>query len=211
MTAAPPGSPVAEGVRSLEVRWIVPGQLGAAMAGWFARFPAEMESREDTYLLHPRLRGLSVKIRGGGTLEVKVYHGSPGILDLAGRAHGRMESWQKWSFPCGPLPGSPDPAGWRLLRKRRQVSRLPMASGRTPGRVPGPDGEPGCVVELTEVHMQGEAWWSLGFESTGPAAQLRSELEAAATFVFAQPLPGGMELGWDDSSSFAEWLCRGYW
>ena len=99
MTAEPPESPVTEGVRSLEVRWIFPGQLEAAVAGWFGRFPAGTQSREDTYLLDPQLRGLSVKIRGGVALEVKVYRGSPGILDLPGRARGRMESWQKWSFP----------------------------------------------------------------------------------------------------------------
>ena len=63
------------------------------MARWFERFPAETQSREDTYLLDPPLRGLSVKVRGGAALEVKVYRGSPGILDLPGRARGCMESW----------------------------------------------------------------------------------------------------------------------
>jgi hypothetical protein len=102
MTAGQPESPVIEGVRSLEVRWIIPGLLDAAVAGWFARFPAEVEAREDIYLLQPRLRGLSVKVRAGPALEVKVYHGSPGMLQVAGRAWGRLESWQKWSFPGGP-------------------------------------------------------------------------------------------------------------
>ena len=72
------------------------------MAGWFGRFPAGTESREDSYLLDPLLPGLSVKVRGGGALEVKVYRGSPGILEVAGRARGRLESWQKWSFPVQP-------------------------------------------------------------------------------------------------------------
>jgi hypothetical protein len=66
MTALLPQSLVTEGVRSLEVRWIFPGQLEAAVARWFGRFPAAEESREDTYLLDPQLRGLSVKVRGGG-------------------------------------------------------------------------------------------------------------------------------------------------
>ena len=39
--------------------------------------------------------GLSVKVRGGRALEVKVYRGSPGILEVARRARGRMESWLK--------------------------------------------------------------------------------------------------------------------
>src|ERR1039457_1184676 len=104
MPAEPPHSTVTEGGRTLEVRWIFPGRLEPAVAGWFGRFPAGTESREDTYLLDPRLRGLSVKVRGGGELEVKVYRGSPGILEVAGRARGRLESWQKWSFPFSP-PG----------------------------------------------------------------------------------------------------------
>ena len=95
MTAEPPQSLVTEAVRSLEVRWTFPGQLEAAVARWFGRFPAGLESREDTYLLDPQLSGLSVKVRGDGALEVKAYRGSPGILPGAGRARGRMESWQK--------------------------------------------------------------------------------------------------------------------
>ena len=70
MSAVPPEGLVTEGVRTLEVRWIFPGPLETAVAGWFGRFPARTESREDTYLLDPQLRGLSVKVRGGGALEV---------------------------------------------------------------------------------------------------------------------------------------------
>ena len=199
--------PVTEGARSLEVRWIFPGQLEAAVAGWFGRFPARMESREDTYLLEPWLDGLSVKVRGRGALEVKAYRGSPGILEVAGRVRGRLESWQKWSFPVSPLsPGSGNPAGWRPVRKRRRLSRFSPGSGQIVARSPGPEREPGCEVELTEVHTNGQYWWSLGFEATGPRDLLRSELEATAALVFAEALPGGVEAGPDQSRSYAEWL-----
>ena len=57
MTAESPEIQVTEGARSLEVRWIFPGQLEAAVAGWFGRFPARTESREDTYLLEPGWAG----------------------------------------------------------------------------------------------------------------------------------------------------------
>jgi len=204
MTAEPSQSPVTEAVRSLEVRWIFPGQLEAEVAGWFGRFPAATESREDTYLLDPQLPGMSVKIRGGGALEVKVYRGSPGILEVAGRARGRLESWQKWSFPLSPLrQDSADPAGWRTVRKRRRISRF---SGPIVARTPGLGGEPRCEVELTEVRTRGQDWWALGFEATGPADLLRSALEATAALVFAQALPGGMQPGPDESRSYAEWL-----
>jgi hypothetical protein len=205
--AEPLESPVTEGVRSLEVRWIFPGQMETAIAGWFRRFPAEMESREDTYLLDPPLRGLSVKVRGGGTLEVKAYRGSPGILEVAGRARGRMESWQKWSFPFSPLSqNSGDPAGWRPVRKRRRISRFSWASGQIVAPGSGLGQQRRCEVELTEVRAGGQDWWTLGFEATGPADLLRSELEATAALVFAQALPGGVEPGPDESRSYAEWL-----
>ena len=207
MTAEPPPNPVTEGLRSLEVRWIFPGQLETAVAGWFARFPAVIESREDTYLLNPQLRGLSVKVRGGGTLEVKVYHGSPGILEVAGRARGRLEAWQKWSFPASPFrPHSGDPAGWRPVRKRRRITQFSLASGPIAAPAPGLGGEPRCAMELTEVRTGGQDWWTLGFEAAGPADLLRSALQAAATLVFAQALPGGVEPGLDESRSYAEWL-----
>jgi hypothetical protein len=208
MAVEPADSPVAEAVRSLEVRWIFLGQLEAAVAGWFGRFPARTESREDTYLLDPQLPGLSVKVRGGGALEVKVYRGSPGTLEVAGRARGRLQSWQKWSFPFSPLrQDSGDPAGWRTVRKRRRISRFSGASGPIVAPAPGPGRELRCEVELTEVRTRGQDWWTLGFEATGPADLLRSKLEATAALVFAQALPGGMEPGPDESRSYAEWLC----
>ena len=137
MTAEPPQSPVTEAVRSLEVRWIFPGQLETAVAGWFGRFPARTETREDTYLLDPQLRGLSVKVRGGGALEVKAYRGSPGILEVPGRARGRMESWQKWSFPCNPLrPGS---GPGRLAAGTQEAAHQPVPPGQRTAsrRAPG--------------------------------------------------------------------------
>ena len=207
MTAEPPQNPVTEGVRSLEVRWIFPGQLDTAVTGWFGRFPAATESREDTYLLDPQLPGLSVKVRGGRALEVKVYRGSPGSIEVAGRARGRLESWQKWSFPVSPLRhDSAGPAAWRPVRKRRRISRFSLASELIVARPPGLGGEPRCEVELTEVRTAGQDWWTLGFEATGPADLLRSELQATAALVFAQALPGGVEPGPDESRSYAEWL-----
>jgi hypothetical protein len=144
---------------------------------------------------------------GHEALEVKVYRGSPGFLEIAGRARGRMECWQKWSFPCGP-PGQAGaaPPGWVLVHKR--ISRISVASGQIQARALGQGEKRGCMVELTEVHRHGEAWWTLGFEATGPPSLLRRELEAAATLVVAQALPDDIELDTDHSQSYATWLGR---
>jgi hypothetical protein len=148
-----------------------------------------------------------VKVRGGGALEVKVYRGSPGILQVPGRARGRLESWQKWSFPVSPLrPDGGAAAGWRPVRKRRRISRFSLASGPIVARAPGLGGEPRCEAELTEVRTSGQDWWTLGLEATGPAGLLRSEVQATAALVFAQALPGGVEPGPDDARSYAQWL-----
>ena len=75
-------------------------------------------------------------------------------------------------------------------------------------RVPLTGQEPGCAVELTEVITGGEAWWTLAFEAAGTADLVRSDLNAAAAFMFAQALPGQAEPSMNDSRSYAEWLWR---
>jgi hypothetical protein len=191
------------------VRWILPGQLDAAIAGWFGRFPAGLDSREDTYLIHPVLRGLAVKIRAGQMLEVKQYHGSPGILDAAGRARGRIESWRKWSFPFGPLgPDNAGPPSWVVVHKRRRMSRFRLVGGQLMADAADRAGGAECGVELTEVRSGGETWWSLGFEATGPADLLSSTLESTVALMFAEAMPGDVELDMDHCQSYAEWLSR---
>jgi hypothetical protein len=214
LSAVPEGSMV-EGVSSLEARWIFPGRLDIAVAGWFGRSDPEMESREDAYLIDPDTDGLSVKVRAGRALEVKLFRGSPGILDFPGRARGRIQHWQKWSFPFHPVSrDTSDPAGWRWVRKQRRISRFSLASGQIrPAAAPARDlaDEARCAVELTELRLQHQDWWSLGLEATGPAHLLGTGLEATAALVFTRFLPGGVELRMDDSMSYAEWLrviCR---
>ena len=143
MTAEPPGSPVSEAVRSLEVRWIFPGELQGAVVRWFGRFPAGTEAREDIYLLAPRLPGLSVKVRGGGALEVKAYRGSPGILAAAGRARGRMEFWQKWSISLYPARRRPRRAA-RLAAGTQEAADQPVLTGQRAGRGARPGAGPGA-------------------------------------------------------------------
>jgi hypothetical protein len=74
--------------------------------------------------------------------------------------------------------------------------------------ISGPGQQPRCEVELTEVLANGQDWWTLGFEATGPSSLLRSTLQATAALVFAQALPGGVERGPDESSSYAKWLSQ---
>jgi hypothetical protein len=203
-----PPCPGTDGVPSLEVRWIFAGRPPTVAAAWIGRFPARTVMLEDAYLVTPYLPGLSVKVREGRAFEVKEYHGSPGVIEVPGCARGRLESWQKWSFPCGPACGGSDPAVWRKVRKTRRISWLSPAGDQSAALANGPGGGPRCAVELTEFNALGEDWWTLGFEATGPPGALRGQLEDAAALVFGQGRPDGVELGLGACMSYAQWLRR---
>lgn len=207
MMPGPRGDPVTMGVPSLEVRWILPGSLDLAVAEWFAAFPSETESREDVYLIQPDMAGLSVKSRAGQALDVKAFGGSPGTLDLRGPVCGRLQHWRKWSFPFRPVgPGWGFPDGWTPVRKQRRTSQFSLSHGRITRPAAGWTGGPRCTVELTAIHARHQDWWSVGLEATGPGDRLRQVLGATAAFVFARPLPPGVDLRLQDSLSYAEWL-----
>ena len=119
---------------------------GSSRASWRLRSPGgsgafqaeKRSSRQDTYLLNPQLSGLSVKVRGGGALEVKVYCGSPGILDLPGRARGRIPVLAEVVLSVSPLrqDGGDPPAGSRYARGAASAgSRWPAGRSRHPARV----------------------------------------------------------------------------
>ncbi len=205
-TFAPPENTAAtQPVPSLEVRWILPGELHDAMTEWFSRFRPEGEWRRDSYLLGPGMSKMSVKVRAGRALETKVYGGSPGMLGVPGQPRGRLQCWQKWSFPIRPVMLEHGD-GWRTVDKTRYISRLPLHPGRIAANSHDPAGQARCAVELTKVRAHGLAWWSLALEATGPPDLLRGQLEATAAFLFCQGLPAGVELRIDDSWSYAEWL-----
>jgi hypothetical protein len=183
--------------RTCEVRWIRPGRPGSEIDHWFSRFAQVPETRDDDYLISPRLPGLSIKIRGGASFEVKQHRGVVGALDIAGAAAARIDSWIKRSIPLTggvdlsrPLEGS----AWRRVSKRRQIARFPIdASG-------GPD----CSVELTEVEVAGQSWWTLGFEAGGRGALGR--IKHTAAVVFAEPLPTASEFRAGEACSYADWI-----
>ena len=103
--------------------------------------------------------------------------GSPGNPRSGGtrlRTHGVLA---EVVFPFRPLcQDSGDLAGWRPVGKRRRISRFSLADGPAAGHAPGLGHKPRCEVELTEVRTNGQDWWTLGFEATGPAGLLRRAL-----------------------------------
>ncbi len=178
------------------------------MIEWFNPFVGQLETRTDTYLPIGRAEGLSVKIRGGLRLDIKVSIGAKGVLDLPGHARGRTQSWKKWSLPMPPVreidAQSPDRV---QIAKRRRIGWFSVAHGVATARAaPGATGEAMCTVELTEVLKGEETWWTLGLEAAGAPATLRRTLAATAELLFSSPLPDGLRLHITDSMSYSEWL-----
>ena len=191
---------------TLEVRWVRPGALDGPTTEWFDRFPAMTESRRDDYLIGPDLGELSVKIRAGRALEVKMYRGLLGTLDVPGRARGLMEFWQKWSFPLGAVRPAGESSSWQSIYKVRRLTFFSTRAGRVHVGVEPPASGAQCAVELTEVRMLGRNWWTLGFEANGPEESLRETVESTAAHVFAQASAEGFELTLKESGSYSSWL-----
>lgn len=182
---------------TLEVRWIVAGPPAAAVLDWFGRFPARTQTREDRYLLWPGLPGLSVKLRGDRSLDVKAYLGNYGVMAVPGGGQGRLERWRKWSLPLTPArPSGAAAEGWVLVRKQRHLTWFPLPAA--PGT--------GCAAELTEAQASGQTWWSVGLEAAGTPGLLRAAVLHAAGLLFAVPLPAAEKLSLDNSRSYAQWL-----
>jgi hypothetical protein len=178
------------------------------MIDWFTPFLEQVESREDAYLVGQRIQGMSVKIRGGAQLDLKVASGSHGVLDVSGRARGHLQSWKKWSFPIPLVPVlDVESADWVRVGKTRRIGRFSFADGAhvTRGVSSGEDLTT-CAVELTEVAKSGERWWTLAFEAVGHPGTMREAIETTAAIVFSDPLPGELELSLADSKSYVEWL-----
>jgi hypothetical protein len=186
--------------RTCEVRWIRPGRHGSEISRWFSRFPQVPETRDDDYLISPRMPGLSIKIRGGASFEVKQQRAVVGALDIEGEAAGSIDSWIKRSIPLpagADLAHPPEGSAWRRVSKRRQIARFPVEGA-------GSQGAPYCSVELTEVEVMGQPWWTLGFEAGGRGALGR--IKRTAALVFAEPLPTASALRADEACSYAEWI-----
>ena len=197
--------PAPDGDLSLEVRWILPGPLPPEMIEWFGTGPGGVETRRDTYLAQRTGPDVGVKVRDNAQLDVKVYEGSPDVVTVLGRAHGRLGWWRKWSFPLRAGDRQREPAGWASVQKVHRI-RLFSLAGRpiltkADARVEG-----GCAVELTQVTFDRRRWWTLGFEAIGPAVALTDELNASVAVMFDHPLPAGLILDLAHSTSYPEWL-----
>lgn len=195
------------GVRSLEVRWISSGPVPAALIDLLGPFPIPIERRADRYLVDPGTPELGVKIRDGIQLDLKVYRGSPGRLQVPS-GEGTLEGWEKWTFPMGEMTPDPDAEGWVMLHKTRHRRTFDLTAAGLVERSVAGEVDPGCTLELTEVDGGGDIWWTLALEATGSPASLEPCLRACVGLLLDRSLPDGIELRPETSMSYTRWLDR---
>lgn len=192
---------------TLEARWILPGLRPVGMTRWLSRFPTATEVREDLYLIADDLPRLSVKIRGSSLLEIKLEEDDSRMLDIPGLATAGVRACKKWSFQLpADSTGMAERGGWRRVRKARRISRFSPVIGTVPGA--GPAGKDGaaCAVELTDIEVDSEVWWTLGLEVAGPRAEAWEAMKTTAAALFADPLPASVGGCDSTSSSYSDWL-----
>jgi len=185
--------------RTAELRWFFREPPPEPVVAWFEKTGEAPETRADCYLVLDGTDALGVKVRGGTTrLELKLRPRPPERLGLPGGVTGDLEEWQRWSLPRPgftrflPRLGLPR-ARWVEVSKERRTTTIPFRN------------EAGCRAELTSLGVKGQAWWTVGFESSGPEAELVPALEAAADELFGSlDLPGS--LGADRSCGYPGWL-----
>ncbi|MEG3911296.1 MULTISPECIES: hypothetical protein [unclassified Microcoleus] len=197
---------------SLEMRWFYSGALPKSINQWFGSeslggYLSPPEEREDIYLLVPSCDYLGVKLRGK-TLEVKWRQGELGTMQFGNRWEGKAEKWLKWvcADTMAPIPADILATGKWVAVKKKRAQRLYQVS--TPGSLMSVPVEApipqGCTVELTQLNINGSAWWSLGFEAFGSESCLTESLQTVATWTSKSYQ--AQKLKAEDSSAYPIWL-----
>ena len=197
---------------SLEMRWFYSGALPKSIAQWFGSdslggYLSPPEEREDIYLLVPGCDYLGVKLRGK-TLEVKWRQGELGAMQFGNRWEGKAEKWLKWvcADTMAPVPADILATGKWVGVKKKRAQRLYQVSApgslmSVPVEAPIPQG---CTVELTQLNINGSAWWTLGFEAFGSDSSLTESLQTVATWT--SKTYQAQKLNAADSSAYPIWL-----
>ena len=178
---------------TVEIRWFHLGKVPAQTLEWFqhgSQHVGVQPSREDQYLALPACDALGIKLRQG-RIELKQGYQHFDALRVCGRIAGRPRLWRKWGFVLdqadAALSGIPPQSPWWLSVQKERMVRIYRTTGAgTMLAVPaGEYPDRGCHLELAQVHVRGEAWWTVGFEAFGDEPTLYEDLLLAANETLA--------------------------
>ena len=166
--------------RSAEVRWFGRGEIPDEVEAWFGGLAPDgpepdTETRTDRYLA-PSSDALGVKLREG-LVEAKRRESTLGTLAVGG-ARAEAEVWVKWSFELAEdVEGLGDE--WIAVAKSRRQRHAD-----------------GCALELSRLELDGEAWWSVCVEASGPSPESALADAALQWLATAPPLPASQARGY---------------
>jgi hypothetical protein len=177
-----------------EVRWFNSGNIPENIESWFKHgcllSPTKLpEKREDVYLYTPKCNYLGIKLREGG-LEIKWRYVEKTAMQFGSSVEGNIEKWKKWrcldsSEEIFSLQQIGDNPVWVKVGKVRS-SQLYEIVEKKPQAVPNDANvDNGCSLELTNVEINGNKWWSIALEAFGEDTNLKDNLQATADFVFS--------------------------
>lgn len=182
---------------SIELRWFYLGELPQEISLWFEQDELEgqlqsPEEREDVYLDISRCEYLGIKLRQG-RLEIKWRQAELGVVRFGQQVEGKLEKWSKWlcedptaeTFQPEAVVGKT----WVSVKKVRS-QRLYDS----------------CTLELTQLSIQSQDWWSLAFETSGTDTNMVDKLQSIADRVFK--IYSGPKLQAQDSYAYPHWLSR---
>ena len=198
---------------SAELRWFERGRVPDAITQWFQQdelgdYLAPAEERVDVYLYLPGCEYMGIKLRQG-RLEIKWRKAELGIVRFGDTLEGKAEKWGKWlcEDPTQESFQPQDVGGklWVSVKKGRSQRRYQILPDKSINAVPLTESiDQGCSVELTQLSINGNDWWSLGFEAFGEDDCLMDNLQAVASEVFKTC--GSLKLQSQDSYAYPRWL-----
>lgn len=195
-----------------ELRWFKLGTLPKEIFQWFQQDQlgdlAPPEEREDVYLYTPGCEYMGIKLRQG-RLEIKWRKAELGSLRFGEKVEGKVEKWGNWlcEDPTQQSFQPQDVVGklWISVKKKRSQRKYQVISGESivAGSV-NQSIDQGCNVELTQLSINSNDWWSLAFEAFGEDDYLSDNLKAVTSDVFKNYQ--GLELQPQDSFAYPSWL-----
>jgi hypothetical protein len=177
---------------SAELRWFWKNAPPPGLEDWFKRARPSHPSapgggvvpRTDLYRRDAKQVELGIKLRGGKPgYEVK------GLVEDLGRIDadpfvGNGELWTKWTVE-GLRFDAEEVVATTKLRWIRKLDTsgqgiTEVELGADEKALSGARPQTGCQVELTQIFVGDEGWWSFSFESFGTVATVERDLRAGA-------------------------------
>ena len=217
---------------SREVRWFLPSTsaLSELLVEWIEHrdpydpdgtwldegiWKGKLEDRADLYAVVPGAVDMGVKWREG-ELQIKGCVQQIGT-QMFGAHIGKVEQWLKWSYKgptvdraFGPLFHAPRNGGPTIVtvNKRRALRKIAVDGRGALCEVSGGAFPERAVnVELTELEVGRERYWSLGVEAFPDDSNIPAAFFAVAQ-SFLQQLEG-VTLSEDNCFSYPGWLHAG--